>query len=340
MTSRSRSLSLDSSVDDEYFFKTYVPLSNLPTPPLGSSSNPASRRQSAEVFLTQGEILDADLLGPATHLTNLIPSSTSLTTPSVPLVHVMLTRAELPLEIVALAVCILDSLNSRFALSWRQGLPLVTPHSIVSLGRIEEHSGKQHIDSVQPELIVLAALVLAVKFLDDRQQTTRQYASLWGNELWTCDQLNFTQRSILENLGYRLLPIWEESIITEALEDMHRAGRQAFMENNEDWDTEICFGGFGSEGNRGHRGYMKGGKPLMGLGDQITPAETPMAGSNHGTKGLPQKTKYAFQHVDDDGSSRENRQYKLPTRSSFDIVEELFPSFDDPILRGMGCGFR
>jgi hypothetical protein len=51
----------DSSFDDSFFLKTYVPLSNLPTPPLGYSSN-STRQQSPEV-LNPGEALDPELLG-------------------------------------------------------------------------------------------------------------------------------------------------------------------------------------------------------------------------------------------------------------------------------------
>jgi hypothetical protein len=121
-----------------------------------------------------------------------------------------------------------------------------------SFGNIDERVEEQHIDSVYPELIVLSALILAVKFLDDAQQTTKEYAEEWGKGLWTCEQINFTQRSLMENLGYRLLPLWEHSIILEALEDMERAGRQCTPEIydvDENWDTATCFGSFGGTGH-------------------------------------------------------------------------------------------
>ncbi|KUJ16786.1 uncharacterized protein LY89DRAFT_566116, partial [Mollisia scopiformis] len=262
--------SSESSFDESYFDKTYVPLSSLPTPPL-SHSRTNSRQQSPDT-LSPDEFLDPDLLGPAIHLTNLIPSSTSLTTPSIPLVHSILNRSDLPLETIALAVCILDSLNSRFALQWRTACPL----SIVSLPPPFNANGEkletQHIDEIHPEIIVLCALILAVKFLDDHQQSTREYRDQWGLNLWTCEQINFTQRILLENLGYRLLPLWEETIILEALEDMERASRQYEPEifndeEEEDWESE----------NKHYNLVRIGGKAVLGLGNQLTPVETPMA---------------------------------------------------------------
>jgi hypothetical protein len=119
----------------------------------------------------------------------------------------------------------LDSLNCRFALPWRQGFPLHAP--LIPCGLDFARGPEQHIDSIHPEIIVLAALVLAVKFLDDQQQSTRHYVTVWGKELWTCDQLNYTVQMIHENLGYRIKPLWDKEIITEALESMDRAGRNS-----------------------------------------------------------------------------------------------------------------
>ncbi|RDL33611.1 Uncharacterized protein BP5553_07979 [Venustampulla echinocandica] len=272
MTSRSRSSST-SSFDESYFFKTYVPLSNLPTPPPSSHSN-SSCPPAPGNLLFLGETLDHDLLGPATHLTNLIPSATSLTVASVPLVHAILTRTHLPLEIIALAVCILDSLSSRFALSWRQGCPLITPHPPAPFSLSEEREEVQHIDSIHPELIVLAALVLATKFLDDRQRTTREYAGNWGRGFWSCEQVNFTERCILENLQFRLLSL--NQYIIDALEDMERAGRQVSPEirADEDWDTDTCFGSFG--GNKSAQKSMGCGRTVLDLDSELTPAEASM----------------------------------------------------------------
>jgi hypothetical protein len=121
--------------------------------------------------------------------------------------------SNLPLETIALAVCILDSLNSRFALQERKGCLLIKQHMPCSFGNIGKRVVKtQHIDYIHAELILLSALILAAEFLDDARQTTKEYAEEWGEGLWTCDQINFIQRYLLENLGYSLLPLWEHSM--------------------------------------------------------------------------------------------------------------------------------
>jgi len=276
--SRSASCSSDSSVDEAYFFKTYIPLSNLPTPPSGFLSDETSQQHTPECLHSLDEPLDPELLGPAIHLTNLIPSSTTLTTPSVPLVHAILMRAFLPIETIALAVCILDSLNSRFAISWRYAYPLVPTSP-------SQQKQAPHINNTLPEIIVLSALILAVKFVDDSQKQTATYAEDWGKLRWTCDQINYTQRVILENLSYRLLPLWNDTIILEALEDMERARRQTEraeeqrMKENEtlyptepgiwdsEWDSQPFRVSFDGKA-------MSDGKAILGVGG-LTPAETP-----------------------------------------------------------------
>ncbi|OWP03548.1 hypothetical protein B2J93_7566 [Marssonina coronariae] len=299
MVTRPRS-SPASSLDEEYFAQTYVPLSSLPTPPTSSrwsssSSSSSSRQQSPESYCSAGETLDPEMLGPARHLTNLIPSSTSLLTPSVPVVHALLTRTALPLETLALAVCILDSLNARFALQWRQGCPL----AMVPLPQIDQRIPEQHIDSIPPELIVLSALILAVKFLDDRQQRTSEYAAEWGRDAWTCAQINVTQRVLLENLGYKLLSLWQEDIILDALEDMRRAGRQyepepSIYDEEENWHAGAGSDAFGL--GLGPRGDIHAGKALVGLGAQLTPVETPgpRVGSGQGSRDAGEETRRSF----------------------------------------------
>ncbi len=163
--------------------------------------------------------------------------------PSVPLVHEMLVRSDLPMDTIALAVCILDSLSSKFSLNWRLLCPLAQ-RDPVSGGSTKRHTiqasprpgaaasmatTQLHIDSVNPEVIVLAALVIAVKFLVDCQEPTHYYGAAWGKNLWTCEQINLTERCIMENLGYRILPLWDAALITDAIGDMHRAARQAAL---------------------------------------------------------------------------------------------------------------
>lgn len=62
MATRSRNSSV-SSFDEAYFSKTYVPLSNLPTPPLSSHSNDSTQVQPAEELFSPEEYLDPQLIG-------------------------------------------------------------------------------------------------------------------------------------------------------------------------------------------------------------------------------------------------------------------------------------
>lgn len=249
---------------DNYF--TYRPLSNLPTPP--PSSRESSAAQSPKTTLEDGEELEAKLrgsypnlpyiydcviltlfsnIGPAIHLVNLIPSSASLAIASVHLVQAMLSRAGLPIETVALAVCILDSLDAKFARTWRVSCPLrsaspttsttskrhTMPPGLMSWDQWRPQQQQMHIDSVNPELIVLAALVIAAKFTEDLQESAQVYCEGWGRGMWSTEQLNATERCIMERLGYRILPLFEEGCLADAMVDMQLAGRQ------QDWHLDV-----------------------------------------------------------------------------------------------------
>jgi hypothetical protein len=76
-------------------------------------------------------------------------------------------------------------------------------------------------------VIAVAALMIAVKFLDDAQENTQSYALRWGNDIWTCAQINTTEQCIMENLSYHIMPLWNRELIDDALKDMQRAGWQA-----------------------------------------------------------------------------------------------------------------
>ncbi|OAA62572.1 hypothetical protein SPI_04112 [Niveomyces insectorum RCEF 264] len=295
-------------LDEETYFATsyYRPLSNLPTPP------PSSRNSSVlnSPQLDQGEALESSLLGPAVHLVNMLPPAASLATPSVPLVQAMLTRAQLPLDTIALAVCILDALDSRFARAWRLTCPLGTggngqpnrassptaatattaaavtatatttatataasPATTTAAANAQQppplpkrHTLPArctspsspfpsfnvvdrllHIDAVFPEVIILAALVIAAKFTDDgfvSQQPAHAYCSAWGGgdyepprspasavtacgSFWTAAQLAATERCIMQSLDYRILPLLDPDLLADARADMRRAGAYA-----------------------------------------------------------------------------------------------------------------
>ncbi|KAK4251491.1 hypothetical protein C7999DRAFT_37536 [Corynascus novoguineensis] len=266
--------------DEEYFSRTYQPLSNLPTPP--PSSRESSAGQSPRALLEDGGLLDSALLGPAVHLVNLIPPAASLATPSVSLVHEMLVRADLPMDTIALGVCILDSLSSKFSLNWRLLCPLAQHEPVTEITK--RHTiqtsplavTQLHIDSVNPEVIVLAALMIAFKFLVDCQEPTRYYGTSWGRNMWTCDQINVTERCIMENLGYRILPLWHPVLIADAVGDMQRAARQAALPSHP------------RNGETHKRSVRSSAVALSGYSFPLTPAETPMSGSSPAGNTVPE----------------------------------------------------
>jgi hypothetical protein len=152
--------------------------------------------------------------------------------------------------------------------------------------------------------------------------------------MWSCEQINYTQRIILSNLNYSLLPLWKESIILEALEDMERAGRQAEKAEqarttntypaepkiwDSDWETETCFGSFDGQKS------MSDGKAVLGVREQLTPAETPMVENIRGTRDVCPETRKALS-----GLRREVKTFALPDRTV-----EPFPRYVDP-CEGLG----
>lgn len=136
---------------------------------------------------------------------------------------------------------------------------------------------------------------------------------------------------MLENFGYRLLPLWREEIISEALEDMDRAARQTSPETgfDMDWDTATCFGSFG-DGTRND-----GGRATAGFGEQLTPAETPVIESVRGIRDLTLETQKAFQS---------GLQYRAGNNSCISerlvIMEEAFPLYVEPMMEGLSLGRR
>ncbi|KHN95707.1 Cyclin-like protein [Metarhizium album ARSEF 1941] len=291
--------------DDGNTYLTYRPLSNLPTPPPSYYREAKSPSTLASGSLEDGEPLMAKFRGmsrsrPAIHLVNLIPSSASLATASVLTVQAVLSRADLPIETVALAVCILDSLDKRFARAWRLSCPLLPGslaasstskrHTIPATPILYQHQQHQmlHIDSVPPELIILAALVIAVKFIEDPQRPTQYYCNDWGHGTWSHDQLNATERCIMESLNYRIMPLCDEDCLSDAMVDMQLAGKQL------DWGAShpsppqsVASSSSGdSEGDsmisRRRSETMAPSTAALGHGPSMTPSEPPRATSSEG----------------------------------------------------------
>lgn len=183
--------------------------------------------------------------------------------------HTLLCHAELPRPVLALACCILDSLNSRFALTWRNSCPL---NKTCSPDSSDE---EMDINSIRQEVIVLSAIIISVKFLDDKDCSTQIYAEEWGSGQWTCEQINATQKCILKNLGYRILPLWTTELIGDALKDMEKAGalaRAAMAENV-----------LKVKGTNPAR--LSPGKAIWTAQEQLTPVETPTSENTPIAKG-------------------------------------------------------
>lgn len=186
------------------------------------------------------------------------------------LVQAILSRASLPIETVALAVCVLDSLTARFARTWRLTCPLQQPVTANKRHTLPPSLHQLHIDGVRPEIIPLAALVVATKFVDDPHAPTDFYCRAWGRGTWSHEQLNATERCIMESLGYRILPLCAEDCLADAMVDMQLAARHEAPVTPPEMAAEDEFVPSHSRAKT-----MSTGKAVLGLGLSITPAETP-----------------------------------------------------------------
>lgn len=219
-SSTSRRGSFDSDEDLDAYFASYVPLSNLPTPPL------AKRSALNAVYtkpIPEDVVLTSDLAGPAIYLANLVPSNACVHRPSVATIHDFLFRAELSLEIIGLAACILDALGSRFAPEWRKAYSSTASTSSL-LNRSWKKTPFHHHTktSVEPEIVVLCALSLAAGYLDDSQKPVAYWARTISADRFTTKQVNATRLCILVDIDYSLYSFTPD-MIQEAMEDMQRA---------------------------------------------------------------------------------------------------------------------
>lgn len=114
---------------------------------------------------------------------------------------------------------------------------------------------------------------------------------------------------------------------------MERAGRQSALEMmNRNLDNE----GKISLENPGTMVDMRNGKAVLGVGDQLTPAETPMVENTRGTKNVTLETRHAFS-----GDSRkiegENMYFHLVNRTVDTKAREPFPVYVDvPVDENFG----
>jgi len=138
-------------------------------------------------------------------------------------IHDFLFRAELPLEIVGLAACILDALGSRFALEWRKACSSSARTSSL-LNRSWKKTSFHHDTktSAEPEIVVLSALSLAAGYLDDNQKSAAYWARTISADRFRTGQVNATRLCILIDINYNLHSFTPD-MIQEAMEDMQRA---------------------------------------------------------------------------------------------------------------------
>jgi hypothetical protein len=116
---------------------------------------------------------------------------------------------------------------------------------------------------------------VAEKFVEDMQSPTQYFVSTWARDAWTCEQLNFTERCIMESLGYRILPLWDPALIKQARHDIEMARREIIQESSSNVGGED---GSGGSRKQHHFKSMSSGHAVMGLGLHLTPAATPDAG--------------------------------------------------------------
>lgn len=220
------------------YFASYVPLSNLPTPPPAKEILVVDVHQTRCVTTTATQVsyhaVSADAAADvqpqapelevyATHLSKLVPTKSSPQRPSISFIRDMLDRANLPSEIIAFAACILDALSQRFASSWRT---CFAPESSRPGFAPSSHFNLHPDPVVSPDIIVLAALALAHDFMDDRARTTRHWALIEALSLFTVSEIDATKFCLLRDINFGLHRITEDMVVG-MLRDMQRAGNMA-----------------------------------------------------------------------------------------------------------------
>lgn len=192
------------------------------------------------------------------------------------------------MDIIALAVCILDALPiGRFRNSFRTSYPRARQNLPASKRRsFDSEIQSRSDDAVFSEVAILAALIIANKFVVDEQQSMAYYSIAWGRNLWSCEQINLTEKLIMEGLGYRLLPLWHGPHIKEARHDIEYARRELLDETSELALEAKEYDFYTSK-------PMSNGQAVVGEALQLTPADTPTSDRSP-DDGFSQATREAF----------------------------------------------
>jgi hypothetical protein len=193
--------SIDEDAELDEYFATYVPLSNLPTPPtspvpiLGTPGPISEFTCEMQTDTAQGrESILMRSADPSQRLSRLVPQNASRQRPCPALIASYLNRARLPESTVAFAACILDSLSRQFVRAWRRECDAVNT---------SRRSAFQS-TSCPSELIVLAALAIANGFLDDVRGEPRWWASYVACGAVQLKEVDATIRCVFKDLDYDL----------------------------------------------------------------------------------------------------------------------------------------
>ncbi|KAF2034169.1 hypothetical protein EK21DRAFT_57109 [Setomelanomma holmii] len=220
----SPALSTTSDMTDEEldrYLATYVPLSNLPTPPPARehvSAVPSSASTSTPSSQTQPSF-PQKVQAYAVHLANLVPSNVSTHRPHTHVMCSFLDRANLPDEVVAFAACVLDNLSTRFGGLWRD---ILAPAEFErDLKNFLKTDSTRHAH-LSPDIIVLAALALAHGFLTDRLRSSRHWSVKESGGMFTVREIEATKRAVLVDMDYGLSRI-SNDMVQRMSRDMQRS---------------------------------------------------------------------------------------------------------------------
>ncbi|KAE9975582.1 hypothetical protein BLS_002532 [Venturia inaequalis] len=212
---RRRRVSIDEEEErelEEYFNHSYIPLSNLPTPPLSSSSSPMMGLPKSTS--------DTSHLSASSFLCRLVPQQQA----KVEEVASFITRAGLDPNTVALAACILDSLSSSFVRNWRNACEKARSPEIPTFRS----------EPLKPELIVLGALAVAHSYLYDVCGEPKWWSDHVTNKAMEPRDISATTDCILKDIDYGLMSFTMEDL-EEKKQDMLakgegvRSGKAVFM---------------------------------------------------------------------------------------------------------------
>ncbi|KAG0127025.1 hypothetical protein HOY82DRAFT_626301 [Tuber indicum] len=185
-------------------FERYLPLSNFPTPPLSDQYSP-----ELPAGLNFEDVLNPELYGPASYLCSMLPKNASREAPSTHLLQSILQRANVAMEVVGLASCILDCLTGQFVRRWRQ-------EYCAAEGSAE-----------RCEVLAVAALCIALKFLEDTSLSSRMWARDICGDRFSPRMLSITERLILGDVGFSIAGICTAELIQYSINEMKRHSKTA-----------------------------------------------------------------------------------------------------------------